>query len=99
MRGCGQDAVLAVLGAAVLSVLLAGAGLAASLLSPTAGLLVPPLPLLRKSVTYQPVPFNWKPAAVSCFLNASLPQDGQVVNAASDTFCKTSFVWPQSAQR
>ena len=25
------------------------------------------LPLLLKSVAYQPTPFNWKPAAVSCF--------------------------------
>jgi len=24
------------------------------------------LPLFRKSVTYQPEPFNWKPAAVTC---------------------------------
>lgn len=29
-------------------------------------LLVPPA-LLRKSVTYQPEPFSWKPAAVTCF--------------------------------
>ena len=24
-------------------------------------------PLLRKSVTYQPEPLSWKPAAVTCF--------------------------------
>jgi hypothetical protein len=29
-------------------------------------LLVPPA-LLRKSVTYQPEPLSWKPAAVTCF--------------------------------
>src|SRR5262245_57433977 len=26
------------------------------------------LPVLLKSVAYQPLPFSWKPAAVSCFL-------------------------------
>lgn len=31
-----------------------------------AALPVAPVPLLRKSVTYQPEPFNWKPAAVTC---------------------------------
>lgn len=40
----------------------------------------------RKSVTYQPVPLSWKPAAVSCFLKAGFPQDRQVVKGASDTF-------------
>ena len=39
-----------------------------------------PLPPLRKSVTYQPEPFNWKPAAVSCFLNVAAPQAGQSVS-------------------
>ncbi len=57
------------------------------------------LPLLRKSVTYQPVPFNWNPAAVSCFLNALFPQDGQSVSGASDIFCNTSLLKPQSSQR
>jgi len=41
---------------------------------------VAPLPPLRKSVTYQPDPFNWKPAAVSCFLNVAAPQAGQSVS-------------------
>jgi len=27
----------------------------------------------RKSVTYQPEPLSWKPAAVTCFLNAGAP--------------------------
>lgn len=57
------------------------------------------LPLLRKSVTYQPVPFNWNPAAVSCFLNVLLLQDGQSVSGASDTFCNTSLAKPHSSQR
>ena len=57
------------------------------------------LPLLRKSVTYQPVPFSWKPAAVSCFLNVLFPQVGQSVSGASDTFCNTSLLKPQSSQR
>ena len=57
------------------------------------------LPLLRKSVTYQPVPFNWKPAAVSCFLNVLFPQDGHSVRGASDIFCNTSLLKPQSSQR
>jgi len=38
-------------------------------------LLAVPLPLPRKSVTYQPEPFNWKPAAVSCFRKLSLLQE------------------------
>src|SRR5262245_8661804 len=42
--------------------------------TPVAGALPP-----RKSVTYQPVPLSWKPAAVSCFLKVDLPQDGQSV--------------------
>jgi hypothetical protein len=62
-----------------------------------AGLDVPPL--LRKSVTYQPVPFNWKPAAVTCFLNVDLPQVGHSVNGASDIFCNTSLAKPQASQR
>jgi hypothetical protein len=57
------------------------------------------LPLLRKSVTYHPVPFNWKPAAVNCFLKVDLPQLGQSVSTGSDIFCKTSLANPQSSQR
>lgn len=57
------------------------------------------LPLLRKSVTYQPVPFSWNPAAVSCFLNVLFPQDGHSVSGASDIFCNTSLLKPQSSQR
>lgn len=59
---------------------------------------VPPEPPL-KSVTYQPEPFNWNPAAVTCFLNSGLPQEGQTVRIGSDIFCKTSLAKPQSLQR
>ena len=57
------------------------------------------LPLLRKSVTYQPVPFNWKPAAVNCFLKVDLPHSGQSVNTGSEIFCNTSLANPQASQR
>ncbi len=79
--------------------------LAAGLSAPAAGAAgavgeadVPPLPL-RKSVTYHPVPLSWKPAAVNCFLNVLLAQDGQSVSGASDTFCNTSLAKPQDSQR
>ena len=49
----------------------------------------------RKSVTYQPEPLSWKPAAVSCLLKASAPQAGQVERGASEIFCRTSLAWPQ----
>lgn len=49
----------------------------------------------RKSVTYQPVPLSWKPAAVTCFSNADWPQLGQSLRGASDIFCKTSLANPQ----
>ena len=42
--------------------------------------------LLRKSVTYQPEPLSWKPAAVSCFLKVYLLQLGQTVNSGSLIF-------------
>ncbi|MNN27915.1 hypothetical protein D3C81_1414660 [compost metagenome] len=61
--------------------------------------LLPPLPP-RKSVTYQPEPLSWKPAAVSCFLkDPAAPQDGQSVSGASLIFCSTSRPWPQASQR
>src|SRR3990167_882504 len=53
-----------------------------------------PLPL--KSVAYQPEPLSWKPAAVTCLVNDSAPQAGQVLSTASDSFCNTSFAWPQA---
>ncbi|MCY1237262.1 hypothetical protein D9M72_499500 [compost metagenome] len=64
-----------------------------------AGALAPALPP-RKSVTYQPEPLSWKPAAVSCFLNEpATPHDGQSVSGASLIFCSTSRPWPQASQR
>src|SRR5690242_20603042 len=70
----------------------AAAGAALAVLLSPALLLLPLLPLSadgavpvagalppRKSVTYQPVPLSWKPAAVTCFLNEDLPQDGQTL--------------------
>ena len=52
------------------------------------------VPLLppRKSVTYQPDPLSWNPAAVTCLEKASAPQAGQVLNAGSDSFCSTSLL-------
>jgi hypothetical protein len=77
----------------------AGASEAGSPLAAVAGALVFALPLLRKSVTYQPVPLSWNPAAVNCFLKVLLEQAGQSVNGASDIFCNTSLAKPQSSQR
>jgi hypothetical protein len=51
----------------------------------------------RKSVTYQPLPFKWKPAAVTCFEKAAAPHDGHRVNGASEIFSNRSFVYPQAA--
>ena len=61
--------------------LLAGsaAGVAAV---PAAGAALPPLLPPRKSVTYQPDPFSWKPAAVTCLENVSAEQAGQDVGGA-----------------
>lgn len=62
------------------------AGAAAS--PPGAALALAPLLLLppRKSVTYQPEPFNWNPAAVTCLRKVSFPHSGQFVNGASLIF-------------
>jgi hypothetical protein len=54
---------------------------------------VPPL----KSVAYQPDPFNWNPAAVTCFLKVDEPQLGQSLRGASDIFCNTSLANPQDS--
>ena len=79
----------------------AGAAGAAGAASPpatgaTAGAgALPPL----KSVAYQPDPFSWNPAAVTCFWNCSAPQAGHVVSTGSEIFCNTSREWPHEAQR
>jgi hypothetical protein len=56
-------------------------------------------PLLRKSVAYQPLPFNWKPAALSIFENVGFPQVGHTVSGASLSFCRNSCWCPQLEQR
>jgi hypothetical protein len=52
--------------AALLFSLAAGLASAAVVPGATSAVLAPPLLLLRKSVTYQPEPLSWKPAAVTC---------------------------------
>jgi hypothetical protein len=74
--------------------LLAGVALEAL---PDSGLPAAALPPSRKSVTYQPEPLSWKPAAVTCFENVLFPQDGQTVNTGSDIFCSTSLACPQDS--
>src|SRR6187431_847455 len=37
------------------------------------------LPAPLKSVAYQPLPFSWKPAALSSFCSLGLPQAGQTL--------------------
>ena len=65
-------------------------GVAVSVFASAAGFLPS-----RKSVTYQPLPFNWKPGAVNCLANVAAPQAGQTVNGSALIFCKTSLVCPQ----
>jgi len=69
--------------------------LASDLASPPS--LAPPVLPPRKSVTYQPEPLSWKPAAVTCLAKAGLPQAGQSVKGGSDIFCKKSLAWPQDS--
>ena len=52
----------------------AGAASAAPSLAASLPALLPP----RKSVTYQPEPLSWKPAAVTCLAKAAAPQAGQM---------------------
>jgi hypothetical protein len=56
-------------------------------------------PVLRKSVTYQPEPFKWKPAADTRLTSSDLWQAGQSVSGGSEIFCSTSSSWPQEAHR
>ena len=55
--------------------------------------------LFRKSVTYQPLPFSWKPAAVSIFENVGFPHWVHTVSGASLTFCRNSCWCPQLSHR
>ena len=73
----------------------AGAGAAASLLTPPDDF----EPLFLKSVTYQPDPLSWNPAAVTCLAYVDCPHDGHWVSGASDIFCSTSCSWPQFEHR
>src|SRR5689334_2882192 len=89
-----------------LSLLLVSVGLASTVAEPS-----PPLdfdapsfgaclaPLLRKSVTYQPEPFSWKPAAETRLRSSALWQAGQSRSGASESFCSASSSCPQAAQR
>jgi hypothetical protein len=56
-------------------------------------------PLLLKSVAYQPVPFNWKPAAVTILVSARLPHSGHWVSGASFRRYRNSFWNPHLPQR
>jgi ABC-type dipeptide/oligopeptide/nickel transport system ATPase component len=100
--GCGKstlsNAVLGIVRPVRGSVQVAGAEVAAAPEGSAAGVwglassaaagaaLEPP----RKSVTYQPEPLSWKPAAVSALDSAAAPQRGQSVSGASFTFCRAS---------
>jgi len=55
--------------------------------------LSPPL----KSVTYQPEPLSWKPAAVTCFENCGSAHCKHTLRGGSESFCKTSLAKPQDA--
>src|SRR6476619_1412754 len=55
--------------------------------------------LLLKSVAYQPLPFSWKPAAVSIVANVGLPHAVHTVTGGSLTFCRNSCWCPQLVQR
>jgi hypothetical protein len=56
-------------------------------------------PLFLKSVAYQPLPFSWKPAAVTILEKDCAPHFVHTVSGVSLTFCRNSCWWPQAAQR
>lgn len=58
-----------------------------------------PLPLLRKSVTYQPLPLSWKPAAVTCLRNVSLLHSGHTDKGGSEILRKISCAKPHDSHR
>jgi hypothetical protein len=76
--------------ASAVEALLSADAVAPAAAAPVAAAEVPPEPP-RKSVTYQPEPLSWKPAAVICLLNVALPQAGHSVSGASEIFCSTSL--------
>src|SRR5215213_6266230 len=55
-------------------------------------------PLFLKSVAYQPFPFSWKPAALTCFSKVGLAHFGHFVSKGSLTFCRYSSSNPHDAQ-
>src|SRR6185436_15980647 len=61
---------------------------------PSLGLATP-----LKSVAYQPLPFRWKPAALTSLASVDLPQAGHSVRGRSESFCSTSFSCPQLVHR
>jgi hypothetical protein len=75
VAGAGADAGASLFVSAAFAGASAVAGLFASPVpaaSVFGGTAVAGLLPLRKSVTYHPEPFNWKPAADTCFTSASL---------------------------
>ena len=54
---------------------------------------------LLKSVTYQPLPLSWNPAAVTCLLNVAAPQAVQFTSTGSEIFRRMSCEWPQVSHR
>jgi len=95
--GAGADALDASddLALSLLVAVVSEEALASVLASPPS--LAPPVLPPRKSVTYQPEPLSWNPAAVTCLAKAGLPQAGQSVKGGSDIFCKKSLAWPQDS--
>ena len=55
------------------------------------------VPLSRKSVTYQPLPFNWKPAAVTFFTSRGWWHAGHSKSGGSEIFCNASCPAPPAA--
>lgn len=91
--GAGAGALVGAAAAAAGAAAASAAGLpAAASLAALPTPLLAPSPPLRKSVTYQPAPLSWKPAAVTCLVNAEAPQAGQTVSGSSEIFCSASLV-------
>jgi hypothetical protein len=68
-----------------------GASVAAAAVA-AAGLAPP-----RKSVWYQPLPFSWKPGAVSFFWSEASPHAGQSVRTVADFLQRVELVPAASA--
>jgi hypothetical protein len=57
------------------------------------------LPLFRKSVTYQPLPLSWKPAAVTCLRKVSLLHWGHTDSGGSEILRNISCAKPHDSHR